>query len=192
LPIADMATVTPSTKHRPSHSATHTATTPSVTGTCHHVDVLRSGGQDRPDRRTCFDRHARRDRPPGRARPDQSAWRGWPGLTSGGSNAAPAATSARPLATGQGTCSANWSRPGSAPAPSPAVGAPARGCDFDHTIPWDQHGRTCECNLAALCRRHHQVKQAPGWHLTQPAPGLLTWTAPHGRSYTVTPDPYPV
>src|SRR6266567_4413744 len=34
-----------STKHRPSHSATHTATTPSVTGTCHHVDVLRSGGQ---------------------------------------------------------------------------------------------------------------------------------------------------
>ena len=74
----------------------------------------------------------------------------------------------------------------------PGCRRPARGCDLDHTIPWDQHGRTCECNMAALCRRHHQVKQAPGWHLTQPEPGVLTWTAPHGGSYTVTPDPYPV
>src|SRR5258708_7047035 len=40
---ADMATVTPSTKHRSSHSATHTAATPSVTGTLLQLDVLRDG-----------------------------------------------------------------------------------------------------------------------------------------------------
>ena len=47
-------------------------------------------------------------------------------------------------------------------------------------------------NLASLCRQHHQTKQAQGWHLTQPHPGTLTWTAPHGRTYTITPDSYPV
>ena len=51
-------------------------------------------------------------------------------------------------------------------------------------------GRTCECNLAALCRRHHQAKQAPGWHLEQPSPGTLTWTLPSARTYT-TPPPLP-
>ena len=73
----------------------------------------------------------------------------------------------------------------------PGCRRPARACDLDHTIPWDQDGRTCECNLAPLCRRHHRAKQAPGWHLSQPEPGVLTWTTPHGRSYTVIPDPYP-
>ena len=46
------------------------------------------------------------------------------------------------------------------------------------------------CRQDPLCRRHHRTKQAPGWHLAQPEPGLLTWTAPHGRSYAVTPEPY--
>ncbi len=31
----------------------------------------------------------------------------------------------------------------------PGGDRPARGCDLDHTIPWDQHGRTCECNLVS-------------------------------------------
>ena len=26
-------------------------------------------------------------------------------------------------------------------------------CDLDHTTAWDQGGRTCECNLAPLCKR---------------------------------------
>lgn len=43
-----------------------------------------------------------------------------------------------------------------------------------------------------LCRRHHQAKQADGWRLEQPEPGVLAWTLPHGRTYTVTPEPYPV
>ena len=73
----------------------------------------------------------------------------------------------------------------------PGCRRPAVSCDDDHTIPYDRGGRTCECNLAPLCRRHHRAKQAPGWRLDQPEPGTLVWTAPHGRSYTVNPDPYP-
>jgi hypothetical protein len=64
-------------------------------------------------------------------------------------------------------------------------------CDDDHTLAHDQGGRTCECNLAPLCRRHHQAKQAPAWHLDQPEPGILVWTLPHGRRYTVMPGTYP-
>jgi hypothetical protein len=74
----------------------------------------------------------------------------------------------------------------------PGCGRPARRCDLDHTRAYDQGGRTCQCNLEPLCRAHHQAKQAPGWQLSQPQPGVLIWTAPHGREYTVTPDPYPV
>ena len=74
----------------------------------------------------------------------------------------------------------------------PGCRRPAVQCDDDHTVPYDKGGRTCECNLHPLCRRHHQAKQAPGWHLDQPQPGTLVWTLPSGRQYTVTPDPYPV
>jgi Domain of unknown function (DUF222) len=73
----------------------------------------------------------------------------------------------------------------------PGCRRPATRCDDDHTIPHHQGGKTCECNLHPLCRRHHQAKQAPGWRLDQPEPGLLTWTLPSGRRYTVTPEPYP-
>jgi hypothetical protein len=41
-------------------------------------------------------------------------------------------------------------------------------------------------NHSPLCRRHHRAKQAPGWKLDQTEPGVLIWTAPHGRMYTVT------
>jgi hypothetical protein len=74
----------------------------------------------------------------------------------------------------------------------PGCRRPAIRCDDDHTIPYDKGGRTCECNLHPLCRRHHQAKQAPGWRLEQPEPGVLIWHLPHGRSYAVRPEPYPV
>jgi hypothetical protein len=74
----------------------------------------------------------------------------------------------------------------------PGCRRPAIRCDDDHTIPYDKGGRTCECNLHPLCRRHHQAKQASGWRLEQPEPGVLIWHLPHGRSYTVRPEPYPV
>jgi hypothetical protein len=73
----------------------------------------------------------------------------------------------------------------------PGCRRPAARCDQDHTVPYDQGGRTCECNLAPLCRRHHRAKQVQGWRLDQPEPGVLVWTLPHGRSYRVQPPAYP-
>jgi hypothetical protein len=73
----------------------------------------------------------------------------------------------------------------------PGCRRPAWRCDDDHTVPHHKGGRTCECNLHPLCRHHHQTKQAPGWHLAQPRPGVLIWTTPSGRKYTTTAEPYP-
>jgi hypothetical protein len=67
---------------------------------------------------------------------------------------------------------------------------PATRCDLDHTTPFDQGGPTCSCNLGGICRFHHKIKQQPGWHLDQPAPGTFTWTTPAGRTYTIEPDTY--
>ena len=109
----------------------------------------------------------------------------------------------RPLAVGR--CFHERESKGYRPAPSlrhlvnirqrtcgfPGCRNPAARCDQDHTIPHGQGGRTCECNLACLCRRHHQAKQAQGWWLDQPEPGVLIWRLPHGRSYRVEPRLYP-
>jgi Domain of unknown function (DUF222) len=75
---------------------------------------------------------------------------------------------------------------------SPVCGQPAWRADLDHTIPYDQGGRTCRCNLGGGCRRHHQLKQHPRWKLEQTKPGVFTWTTPAGRTYTVGPDSYPL
>lgn len=64
-------------------------------------------------------------------------------------------------------------------------------CDQDHTVPYDQGGRTCGCDLGSVCRTHHQLKQLPGWHLSQEG-GTFTWTTPAGLSYRKEPDRYPV
>jgi hypothetical protein len=75
---------------------------------------------------------------------------------------------------------------------APGCGRPAARCDLDHTLAWDQGGLTCECDLAPLCRHHHRCKQAEGWHLAQPGPGVLVWHTPAGRTYATTPTVYPV
>ncbi len=75
---------------------------------------------------------------------------------------------------------------------SPVCGQPAWRADLDHTIPYDQDGRTCRCNLGGGCRRHHQLKQHPRWKLEQTKPGVFTWTTPAGRTYTVGPDSHPL
>jgi hypothetical protein len=72
----------------------------------------------------------------------------------------------------------------------PGCRQPALRSDLDHTIPYDQGGPTCECNLASLCRRHHQAKQAPRWQLAQHQPGVMTWKLPSGRTYQTTGPPY--
>jgi Domain of unknown function (DUF222) len=78
----------------------------------------------------------------------------------------------------------------SATCTAPGCRRPAARCDLDHTVPWDQGGITCECDLAPLCRHHHRCKQAEGWQLEQPEPGVLIWRTPSGRSYTTTPTNY--
>ena len=72
----------------------------------------------------------------------------------------------------------------------PGCGRRAASCDLDHTDPHHQGGRTCECNLAPLCRHYHRCKQAEGWRLEQPEPGVLAWRTPAGRTYTTTPTQY--
>jgi hypothetical protein len=67
---------------------------------------------------------------------------------------------------------------------------PAWRADLDHTHPWHKGGLTCTCNLGGNCRTHHQVKQQPGWSLTQPQPGHFEWTTPAGRTYRTEPDIY--
>ena len=74
----------------------------------------------------------------------------------------------------------------------PGCRRPAVRCDLDHTVAFDKGGRTCLCNLAPCCRRHHRAKQAPGWQLEQLRPGQMTWRMPSGRSYQTAGDPYPV
>ena len=73
---------------------------------------------------------------------------------------------------------------------APGCRRPAERCDLDHTIPHHLGGRTCECNLGPVCRRHHRCKQAPGWDLSQPRPGVMRWTTPAGRTYTTAPTVY--
>jgi len=102
-------------------------------------------------------------------------------------------------------CSHRRESPGYRPSPSlthliqarqvtctaPGCRRPATSCDFEHTIPYHQGGRSCECNGGPCCRRHHRAKQAGGWHLSQPRPGSFVWTTPHGRRYRTEPEPYP-
>jgi hypothetical protein len=74
---------------------------------------------------------------------------------------------------------------------APGCRRPAQRCDLDHTIPHHLGGRTCECNLGPLCRRHHRCKQLPGWTLIQTSPGTFTWTTPAGRRHQASPAEYP-
>ena len=74
---------------------------------------------------------------------------------------------------------------------APGCLAQAVHCDIDHTTPHPA-GPTCQCNLAPKCRRHHRCKQAPGWRVEQPAPGVMRWTLPSGRTHVTTPTVYDV
>jgi hypothetical protein len=75
---------------------------------------------------------------------------------------------------------------------NPICRQPASRCDQDHTRPHHQGGRTCPCNIGGECRTHHQLKQLPGWHLTQDTDGCFTWRTPTGHTYRKAPHRYPV
>jgi hypothetical protein len=72
----------------------------------------------------------------------------------------------------------------------PICRRPASRCDLDHTVPYDQGGLTCPCNISGGCRHDHRMKGSTAWRLRQPRPGTLIWTAPSGLSWTVTPQPH--
>lgn len=69
----------------------------------------------------------------------------------------------------------------------PGCSVPARRCDLDHIVPFDQGGSTSSDNLAALCRRHHRLKTHGGWRYALTADASVTWTSPRGISYLVPP-----
>jgi Domain of unknown function (DUF222) len=74
----------------------------------------------------------------------------------------------------------------------PGCRVPAHRCDLDHSIPHDPaHGTgpTSETNLGPKCRRHHQIKQTPGWSVTQHPDGCTTWVTPSGHQYHSYPLP---
>ena len=59
-------------------------------------------------------------------------------------------------------------------------------CDLDHVRPYPA-GPTSQDNLICLCRRHHRIKQRPGWTVTLSTDGIATWTDPTGKARTTSP-----
>ena len=105
-----------------------------------------------------------------------------------GGVADPVRPAARPAPTGTGP-RRGWpdgSRPAtdaaaSPAAPSPPSSATSTTSDPGPTDPPPRH------NLLCLCRRHHRIKQRPGWQVTLTPDGIATWTDPTGRIRTTHP-----
>jgi hypothetical protein len=67
----------------------------------------------------------------------------------------------------------------------PTCQQPGYRCEPDHTIPFDQGGKTRRDNLALTCRRHNQAKATgTGWHYRHNPDGSCTWTTATGHTYT--------
>jgi hypothetical protein len=72
----------------------------------------------------------------------------------------------------------------------PGCARSAVRCDFEHSIPFENGGRTCSCNGNSKCRRGHGLKQRKNWAAIQIG-GHTTWHTPSGRTYTTGPHQYP-
>lgn len=66
----------------------------------------------------------------------------------------------------------------------PTCNRDARWCDIDHTMAWEDGGKSVPENLAHLCRWHHVLKHHSHWKVRQCAPGVLEWTTPRGQIVT--------
>lgn len=66
----------------------------------------------------------------------------------------------------------------------PTCNSDARWCDIDHTVAWEDGGKSVPENLAHLCRGHHTLKHNSRWKVRQSAPGVLEWTTPRGQIVT--------
>ncbi len=72
----------------------------------------------------------------------------------------------------------------------PGCRQPATRCEIDHRVPYDagraarggeQDAQTCEANLHALCKHHHQAKTDGWWNVTyDKETGVSRWTDRHG------------
>jgi len=79
----------------------------------------------------------------------------------------------------------------------PGCRQPATRCEIDHRIPYDHHRppgghdrQTCEANLHALCKHHHQAKTDGWWNVSyNPATGVSLWTDRHGLTFARHPVP---
>lgn len=73
----------------------------------------------------------------------------------------------------------------------PGCRMPATVCDLDHTTAVQDGGKTCDCNLAPLCRHDHCIRHAAGWAYKLLPDGRPQWTTPFGHTYTTTPNRAP-
>jgi hypothetical protein len=70
----------------------------------------------------------------------------------------------------------------------PGCSRAASSCEVDHTDDWQHGGHTRHDNLAHLCKSHHNLKHHTRWKVEQRGGGVLEWTSPLGRKYTVDPE----
>ncbi len=74
----------------------------------------------------------------------------------------------------------------------PPCRRPEARCDYEHSTPYEQGGRTCLCQAGPVCRHNHRDKQAPSWRLEHAGTrGWFRWTTPSGRTYLSRPTQYP-
>ncbi|EHR50736.1 hypothetical protein SacmaDRAFT_2492 [Saccharomonospora marina XMU15] len=73
----------------------------------------------------------------------------------------------------------------------PGCHRPSQRGDLDHVTAWSEDGRTHHGNLVGLCRRHHRLKNAPGWkYRFDKYTHDLTITTPSGHTHTSPPDSF--
>ncbi|MGM0928600.1 MAG: DUF222 domain-containing protein [Actinomycetota bacterium] len=65
---------------------------------------------------------------------------------------------------------------------------PADQCEIDHTIAWEDGGKTVLENLTAHCKPGHKTKHHGGGTVTQDTDGTLHFTTRSGHTHTTTPD----
>ncbi|MCW2134011.1 HNH endonuclease signature motif containing protein, partial [Arthrobacter sp. VKM Ac-2550] len=70
----------------------------------------------------------------------------------------------------------------------PGCRVEARFCEVDHTIAWEDGGKTVLENLKAACKPDHISKHAGGWKVTQHPDGSTTWKSRTGHEWTSTPE----
>jgi len=65
----------------------------------------------------------------------------------------------------------------------PGCRRPAKRCETDHIVAWQDGGTTSENNLHPLCTRHHHLKHDTRWTVRRRPDGSTRWQAPTGHTY---------